>query len=77
MRSLEVVKVFEFQRVSLALGMVACHLLHTHMLHVCPTEVVVHDSRSTVLKSPHFVGQPLVADAAGALGSLHQKRERV
>jgi hypothetical protein len=65
MRFLEVVKVFEFQRVSLALRMVACHLLHTHMLHVCPIEVVVHDSRSTVLKSPHFGGQPLVTMQRG------------
>jgi hypothetical protein len=75
---LEVVQVLELQRLPLALGVAAYDLRHNaHMFRVCPIEVVVYYSRSTVLKSPLFVGQALIPDAAWTLGSLHQKRKRI
>lgn len=54
---LEMAQVLQLQRSPLALGMIAYDLLlGAELFRVRPIEVVVHHSRSTVIKRPFFVG---------------------
>ena len=75
---LEMVQVLEFQRLLLALRVVARYLLHPAQLsRVLPVEMVVHHRRSTVLERPLLVGQLFISNAAWALLPVHQEREGI